>query len=96
VKVLVIGGTGLMGSKVVAKLNDHGHAAIAASPEPGVNTLGRAHRRGRRRGRGHNVIIAAGSDKSELPDGRQTAARRSSTGAIGRWPTRIATYVNPS
>jgi len=39
VKVLVIGGTGLMGSKVVAKLNDHGHAAIAASPEPGVNTL---------------------------------------------------------
>jgi len=27
-----------MGSKVVAKLNDHGHAAIAASPEPGVNT----------------------------------------------------------
>jgi uncharacterized protein YbjT (DUF2867 family) len=28
-----------MGSKVVAKLNDHGHAAIAASPEPGVNTL---------------------------------------------------------
>jgi uncharacterized protein YbjT (DUF2867 family) len=39
VKVVVIGGTGLMGSKVVAKLNDHGHAAIAASPEPGVNTL---------------------------------------------------------
>ena len=38
-KVLVIGGTGLMGSKVVAKLNDHGHAAIAASPEPGVNAL---------------------------------------------------------
>ena len=38
-KVVVIGGTGLMGSKVVAKLNDHGHAAIAASPEPGVNTL---------------------------------------------------------
>ena len=38
-KVLVIGGTGLMGSKVVAKLNDHGHAAIAAAPEPGVNTL---------------------------------------------------------
>ncbi len=37
-KVVVIGGTGLMGSKVVAKLNDHGHAAIAASPEPGVNT----------------------------------------------------------
>jgi uncharacterized protein YbjT (DUF2867 family) len=28
-----------MGSKVVAKLNDHGHAAIAASPEPGVNAL---------------------------------------------------------
>jgi uncharacterized protein YbjT (DUF2867 family) len=38
-KVVVIGGTGLIGSKVVAKLNGHGHAAVAASPETGVNTL---------------------------------------------------------
>lgn len=38
-KVVVIGGTGLIGSKVVAELNGHGHDAVAASPETGVNTL---------------------------------------------------------
>lgn len=38
-KIVVIGGTGLIGSKVVAKLNAHGHEAIAASPNTGVNTL---------------------------------------------------------
>lgn len=38
-KVVVIGGTGLIGSKVVEKLNAHGHEAVAASPETGVNTL---------------------------------------------------------
>ena len=38
-KVIVIGGTGLIGSKVVAKLNQHGHEAIAAAPKTGVNTL---------------------------------------------------------
>lgn len=38
-KIVVIGGTGLIGSKVVAKLREHGHEAVAASPESGVNTL---------------------------------------------------------
>jgi uncharacterized protein YbjT (DUF2867 family) len=38
-KVVVIGGTGLIGSKVVAKLAEHGHEAIAASPASGVNTV---------------------------------------------------------
>lgn len=38
-KIIVIGGTGLIGSKVVGKLTDHGHEAIAASPASGVNTL---------------------------------------------------------
>jgi uncharacterized protein YbjT (DUF2867 family) len=38
-KVVIIGGTGLIGSKVVAMLNQHGHEAIAASPETGVNIL---------------------------------------------------------
>ncbi|MBS1714360.1 MAG: NAD(P)H-binding protein [Armatimonadetes bacterium] len=37
--VVVIGGTGLIGSKLVKKLGEHGHAAIAASPDTGVNTL---------------------------------------------------------
>jgi uncharacterized protein YbjT (DUF2867 family) len=38
-KIVVIGGTGLIGSKVVSLLSDHGHEAIAASPNSGVNTL---------------------------------------------------------
>jgi uncharacterized protein YbjT (DUF2867 family) len=38
-KIVVIGGTGLIGSKVVAKLGEHGYHAVAASPASGVNTL---------------------------------------------------------
>jgi len=38
-KIVVIGGTGLIGSKVVSKLNAQGHQAIAAAPNTGVNTL---------------------------------------------------------
>lgn len=38
-KVVVIGGTGLIGSKVVGKLNEHGHEAVPAAPNTGVNTL---------------------------------------------------------
>ena len=38
-KVVVIGGTGLIGSKLVKKLNEHGHEAVAAAPNTGVNTL---------------------------------------------------------
>ncbi len=38
-KIVVIGGTGLIGSKLVSKLKEHGHEAVAASPNTGVNTL---------------------------------------------------------
>ena len=38
-KIVVIGGSGLIGSKLVPKLREHGHEAIAASPNSGVNTL---------------------------------------------------------
>src|SRR5215471_8425197 len=38
-KIVVIGGSGLIGSKLVRKLREHGHDAIAASPNSGVNTL---------------------------------------------------------
>ena len=38
-KIVVIGGTGLIGSKVVEKLTAHGHEAVAAAPNTGVNTL---------------------------------------------------------
>jgi uncharacterized protein YbjT (DUF2867 family) len=38
-KIVVIGGTGLIGSKLVNLLTERGHQAIAASPNTGVNTL---------------------------------------------------------
>jgi uncharacterized protein YbjT (DUF2867 family) len=38
-KIVVIGGTGLIGSKLVNKLRKHGHEAVAAAPNTGVNTL---------------------------------------------------------
>jgi uncharacterized protein YbjT (DUF2867 family) len=38
-KIVVIGGTGLIGSKLVTRLKALGHEAVAASPNTGVNTL---------------------------------------------------------
>ena len=38
-KIVVIGGTGLIGSKTVAILRQSGHEVVAASPKTGVNTI---------------------------------------------------------
>ncbi len=38
-KIVGIGGTGLIGSKLVNKLREHGHDAVAAAPNTGVNTI---------------------------------------------------------
>ena len=38
-RIVIIGGSGLIGSKVVDKLREHDHEAVAASPNSGVNTL---------------------------------------------------------
>jgi uncharacterized protein YbjT (DUF2867 family) len=38
-KIVVIGGSGLIGSKLVTKLREHGHEVVAASPKSGVDTL---------------------------------------------------------
>src|SRR5438046_3845455 len=38
-KIVVIGGTGLIGSKTVAILRQRGHDVVAASPNTGVNTI---------------------------------------------------------
>src|SRR6202047_5302150 len=38
-KIVVIGGTGLIGSKTVAILRQGGHEVVAASPNSGVNTI---------------------------------------------------------
>jgi uncharacterized protein YbjT (DUF2867 family) len=39
VKIVVIGGTGLIGTKVVKNLRGRGHEVVAAAPSTGVNTL---------------------------------------------------------
>jgi uncharacterized protein YbjT (DUF2867 family) len=38
-KIVIIGGSGLIGSKLVARLREQGHEAVPASPDSGVNTL---------------------------------------------------------
>src|SRR5207248_9291384 len=38
-KIVVIGGSGLIGAKVVTNLRQRGHEVVAASPSTGVNTL---------------------------------------------------------
>src|SRR5919204_4661696 len=38
-KIVIIGGSGLIGSKVVTRLREQGHQAVPASPNSGVNTL---------------------------------------------------------
>ena len=38
-KLVIIGGTGLIGSKLVTNLRERGHEAVPASPDTGVNTL---------------------------------------------------------
>jgi uncharacterized protein YbjT (DUF2867 family) len=38
-KIVIIGGTGLIGSKLVEKLGEAGHEPLAASPDTGVNTI---------------------------------------------------------
>lgn len=38
-KIVVIGGSGLIGSKLVNKLREHGHEAVAAAPSSGVNSV---------------------------------------------------------
>jgi uncharacterized protein YbjT (DUF2867 family) len=38
-KLVIVGGTGLIGSKLVSRLREQGHEAVPASPDTGVNTL---------------------------------------------------------
>ena len=78
-KIVVIGGTGLIGSKLVKKLREHGHEAIPASPRSGVNTL---------TGEGLAEVLKGASvvvDVSNSPSFEETAATnffRTATGNL--------------
>jgi uncharacterized protein YbjT (DUF2867 family) len=66
-KIVVIGGSGLIGLKVVTHLDEQGHEAVAASPNTGVNTL---------TGEGLAEVLAAASvaiDVSNSPSFEDTA-----------------------
>jgi nucleoside-diphosphate-sugar epimerase len=68
-KLVVIGGTGLIGSKLVTRLREQGPEAVAASPDTGVDTLtgkgpgrGPSGRVGRRRCLELSVVRGDGCD----------------------------------
>ena len=58
-KIVVIGGTGLIGSNIVNRLRHHGHETVAASPRTGVNTI---------TGQGLAEALAGGSDRFPLDE----------------------------
>jgi uncharacterized protein YbjT (DUF2867 family) len=69
-KIVVIGGTGLIGSKLVSKLRENGHEAIAAAPNTGVNTI---------TGEGLAEVLKAASvvvDVSNSPDWEDSAVMK--------------------
>jgi uncharacterized protein YbjT (DUF2867 family) len=70
VKIVVIGGTGLIGSKLVNKLREQGHEALPAAPNTGVNTItgeGLAEAL-----KGASVVV----DVSNSPDWEETAVMK--------------------
>ena len=81
-KIVVIGGTGLIGSKLVEKLRQDGQEPLAASPDSGVNALtgeglaeALAGRPGRRR-RGERTRLGRRGRARLLPDRIPQPARR--------------------
>ncbi len=72
-KLTIIGGTGLIGSKLVTRLKEQGHEAVPAAPNTGVNTLtgeGLAEAL-----RGASVVV----DVSNSPSFEEKAVMESST-----------------
>jgi uncharacterized protein YbjT (DUF2867 family) len=67
-RIVVIGGTGLIGSKLVKQLREHGQETVAASPDSGVNTV---------TGQGLADVLQGASvvvDVSNAPSFEETAA----------------------
>ena len=79
-KIVVIGGSGLIGSRVVNKLREHGHEALAASPASGVNTLtgeGLAHAM-----EGGSVVVDVSNSPSWEDDAVMSFFRTSTSNLI--------------
>ena len=96
-KIVVIGGTGLIGSKVVEKLKQKGHEAIAAAPNTGVNTI---------TGEGLKEAMAGAQVVIDLANSVQSTARLptrvtpysappSSTGRSIAFCLQITVYTSP-
>ncbi len=66
-KIVVIGGTGLIGSKVISNLRKAGHEAVAASPNTGVNTITGEGLAEALKGAEVVVDLANGPDFSDAP-----------------------------
>jgi uncharacterized protein YbjT (DUF2867 family) len=66
-KVVVVGGTGLIGARLVARLRDHGHEAIAASPAGGVDAFTGAGLMEAMQGAG--VVVDVSNARTGDPDG---------------------------
>ena len=69
-KIVVIGGSGLIGSKLVNQLREEGHEAVAAAPNTGVNTI---------TGEGLAVALKGASvvvDVSNAPDWEDAAVMK--------------------
>ena len=84
-KIVVIGGSGLIGKKVVTNLRQHGHEVVAASPSSGVNTV---------TGEGLAQALAGAQvvvDVANAPSWEDNAVRRFSRHQVGtssprKWP----------
>ena len=66
-KIVVIGGTGLIGSRTVAILRQGGHEVVAASPNTGVNTITGETSKRLWRGRSAARISATGRARDDQP-----------------------------
>ena len=96
-KVVVIGGSGLIGKKVVLNLRQHGHEVLAASPSSGVNTVtgeGLAQRLPALRWSSMSRMHQLGGQRrpgvfrdvgSQPPCRGSRRGRRPSRGLVGRW-----------
>ena len=81
-KIVVIGGSGLIGSKLVTRLRERGHETVAASPNTGVNTL---------TGQGLADAVAHASVVVDVSNSRGPCCR-----ALTRFSARSATATGPA